>query len=58
MSFKKNARVHYTTPRGGQQGYGKITEITETSRGLWYSVTDSKTGAVIKLRAANIVPAN
>lgn len=56
MSLKKKAKVRYATPRGGQQGEGTIVDITETARGLWYSVKDAATGAVVKLRAACLTP--
>lgn len=52
--LKKNAKVRYATPRGGQTGEGKITEVQETLRGLWYVVKDAATGAVVKLRARNV----
>lgn len=52
--MKKNAKVRYTTPRGGQTGEGKVIEIQETLRGLWYVVKDAATGAQVKLRARNI----
>lgn len=54
MALKKNAKVKYRTPRGGQTGEGKITEIVETQRGLWYTVKDAATSALVKLRARNI----
>lgn len=54
MALKKNAKVKYTTPRGGQTGEGKIIEITETLRGLWFTVKDGTTGALVKLRARNV----
>ena len=52
--LKKNAKVRYTTPQGRQTGEGKITEVQETLRGLWYVVKDGATGAIVKLRARNI----
>lgn len=52
--MKKNSKVRYTTPRGAQTGEGKIVEIQETLRGLWYVVKDAATGAIVKLRARNI----
>ena len=54
MSFKKKAKVAYTTPRGAQTGTGTITEVIETARGLWYAVKDAASGKTIKLRAANL----
>lgn len=53
-SFKNGAKVRYTTPRGAQSGRGKIVDVIETARGLWYEVKDSETGATVRLRAANL----
>lgn len=54
MSFKRNSKVTYETPRGGQSGIGKIIEVVETTRGLWYVVKDTDTGATVKLRASGL----
>ena len=53
-TLKKKTKVKYETPRGGQSGEGVINEVIETARGVWYAVKDSATGAVVKLRAANL----
>lgn len=53
-TFKRGSRVTYRTPRGSQEGIGKIIEVVETLRGLWYEVKDANTGAVVRLRAANL----
>lgn len=52
--FKRGATVLYRTPRGGQEGIGKIVEIHQTERGLWYEVKDRNTGAVVRLRASSM----
>ena len=52
--IKKGAKVAYKSPRGARAGTGKIVDIIESARGLWYSVKDDATTAVIKLRAANL----
>jgi hypothetical protein len=48
--MKVGTRVKYESLRRTKRGKGKITGITETERGLWYEVTDEKTGAVTKTR--------
>jgi len=56
VALKKNAKVQYRTPRGGQAGEGKIVDIIETAKGLWYAVKDAATGATVKLRASGLTP--
>lgn len=53
-SFKVGRKVTYRTPRGAQEGLGKIINIIEGKRGLWYEVRDLNTGATVSLRAANL----
>lgn len=53
-TFKTGNKVYYRTPRGAQEGLGKIVQILESARGLWYEVKDSATGAVLRLRAASL----
>lgn len=53
-SFKRGSKVTYRTPRGAQEGIGKIVEIIEGLRGLWYEVKDLNTGAIVRLRAASL----
>lgn len=54
MEFKKGQKVLYRTPRGAQEGIGKIVEIYDTRRGSWYEVRDLNTGAVLRLRARSM----
>jgi hypothetical protein len=54
MSFRKNFKVAYRTPRGSQEGQGYIVAIRETGRGVWFEVKDIGTGAIVCLRAANL----
>lgn len=53
-TFRIGAKVLYRTPRGGQEGVGKILDIHQTERGLWYEVKDRNTGAVVRLRASSM----
>lgn len=53
-SLKTGSKVYYRTPRGSQEGLGKIVQILDSKRGAWYEVKDQATGAVLRLRAANI----
>ncbi len=48
------ATVTYRTPRGGQEGIGKIVDVHQTERGLWYEVKDRNTGAVVRLRVSSM----
>lgn len=52
--FKRGAKVAYRTPRGAQEGYGRVVDIHFGLRGLWYEIKDRDTGAYIKLRAASL----
>jgi hypothetical protein len=54
--FKKGLKVRYCTPRG-RDGYGKIVEVIETARGLWYVVADAATKTQTKVRAAGLAVA-
>jgi len=47
-------KVSYRTPKGASEGVGTIINILHTQRGAWYEVKDSNTGAIVRLRAANI----
>ena len=49
--FKRNAKVRWTSARGGRSGTGVIKEINETARGRWY-VVKTPEGTTITLRAA------
>lgn len=52
--FKRGASVLYRTPRGAQEGAGKIVDIIQTLRGIWYEVKDRNTGAKVRLRAGSL----
>lgn len=52
--FKKGQTVLYRTPRGAQEGIGKIIDIHQTARGLWYEVKDRNTGALVRLRESSL----
>ncbi len=55
--FKRGQSVTYRTPRGAQEGAGKIVDLIQTLRGVWYEVKDRNTGAVVRLRASSLEPA-
>lgn len=55
--FKRGQSVTYRTPRGAQEGAGKIVDLIQTLRGVWYEVKDRNTGAVVRLRASSMEPA-
>jgi len=50
--FKRGQNVLYRTPRGAQEGVGKIVDVLSTLRGAWYEVKDKNTGAIVRLRAS------
>ena len=53
-TFKQGQTVLYRTPRGSQEGIGKIIELHSTARGVWYEVKDRNTGALVRLRASSL----
>lgn len=55
-SLKKGAKVSYRGARGDRRGTGKITNVTESDRGLWYTVRDDADKSTIKVRAAQLAP--
>lgn len=52
--FKKGQKVNYVTPKARNTGTGKVVDIFEGLRGAFYEIKDAASGAVYKLRAANL----
>jgi len=52
IKFKKGASVHYRSR--ARSGSGKIVEVRETERGLWYGVKTSEIGDVLFVRVSGL----
>ena len=50
--FKRGQRVKYHSTRGTRSGVGKIVDVIETQRGLWYEVKDESTKENFRFRAS------
>jgi hypothetical protein len=52
-TFKKGNQVKFTSSRTGDRADGKIVEVIETLRGLWYRIKTTD-GREIKVRGAEL----